>query len=64
MIKAEIAKRLTAESADLLAKDKRSELIKSVEPSMTDHKVVVKLSDEDLAFATLAAADEDDLPKA
>jgi hypothetical protein len=65
MIIAEIAKRLIAESPDLAAKDKRPELIKAVERIYDrDHKVFVKLSDEDLAFATMAVTPEDDLPQA
>jgi hypothetical protein len=65
MIKAEIAKRLIAESADLLAEDRRPDLIKAVNMIYDrDHTIAVTLTDEDLAFARLAAAHEDDLPQA
>jgi hypothetical protein len=65
MIQAEIAKRLIAESPDLLAEDKRPDLIKAVNMIYdTDHAVVVKLTDKDLALARMAATHEDDLPQA
>ena len=65
MIKAEIAKRLIAESPDLLAEDKRPDLIKAVNLIYErDHTVVVTLADEDLAVAGMAATYEDDLPQA
>jgi hypothetical protein len=65
MIQAEIAKRLIAESPDLLAEDKRPELIKAVNMIYDrDHAIVVKLTDEDLAFARMVATHEDDLPQA
>lgn len=65
MIKAEIAKRLVAESPDLLAEDKRPDLIKAVELIYDrDHAIVVTLTDEDLAFARMATTHEDDLPQA
>jgi hypothetical protein len=65
MIKAEIAKRLIAESPDLLAEDKQSDLIKAVNLIYDrDHAVKVTLTDEDLAFVRLAATHEDDLPQA
>jgi hypothetical protein len=65
MIKAEIANRLIADSPDLLAEDKRSDLIKAVNLAYDrDHSVVVKLTDKDLAFARMAATHEDDLPQA
>ena len=51
MIKAEIAKRLIADSPDLVAKDKRPDLIKGVNMVYDrDHAVVVRLTDEDLPF--------------
>jgi hypothetical protein len=62
MIQAEIAKRLIAESPDLLAEDKRSELIKAVNLIYErDHVVTVKMSEKDLAFARMVATHEDDL---
>jgi hypothetical protein len=65
MIKAEIAKRLIAEAPDLLAEDKRPDLIKAVNMIYDrDHAVVVTLTDKDLAFARMAATHEDDLPQA
>jgi hypothetical protein len=65
MVKAEIAKRLIADSPDLLAEDKRPDLIKAVNLVYDrDHAVVVKLSEEDLAFVRMVATHEDDLPKA
>jgi hypothetical protein len=65
MIKAEIAKRLIAVSPDLLAVDKRPDLIKAVELIYDrDHTVRVTLTDKDLAFARMAATHEDDLPQA
>jgi len=65
MIKAEIAKRLVAESSDLLAEDKRPDLIKAVNMIYErDHAIVVTLSDEDLALAQMVATHEDDLPQA
>jgi hypothetical protein len=65
MTKAEIAKRLIADSPDLLAKDKRPDLIKAVELIYDrDHTVKVKLTGKDLAFAQMAATHEDDLPQA
>ena len=65
MIKAEIAKRLIADSPDLLAEDKRPDLIKGVNLVYDrDHTVVVTLTDEDLAVARMAATHEDDLPQA
>jgi len=65
MIKAEIAKQLIAESPDLLAEDKRPDLIKAVNLVYErDHAVVVTLTDEDLAVARMAATHEDDLPQA
>jgi len=65
MIQAEIAKRLIAESPDLLAEDKRPDLIKAVNLVYErDHAVVVTLTDEDLAVAGMAATHEDDLPQA
>jgi len=65
MIKAEIAKRLVAESPDLVAEDKRPDLIKAVNMIYDrDHAIVVRLSDEDLALAQMVATHEDDLPQA
>ena len=65
MVLAEIAKRLIAESPDLLAEDKRPDLIKAVNLVYErDHAVVVTLTDEDLAVAGMAATHEDDLPQA
>jgi hypothetical protein len=65
MIKAKIAKRLMAESPELLAKDKRPDLIKAVNMIYDrDHAVVVKLTDKDLAFVRMAATHEDDLSQA
>jgi hypothetical protein len=65
MIKAEIAKRLVAESPDLLSEDKRPDLIKAVDSIYDrDHTVVVKLTDKDLAFVRMAVTHEDDLPQA
>ena len=65
MVLAEIAKRLIAESPDLLAEDKRPDLIKAVNLIYErDHAVVVTLTDEDLAVAGMAATHEDDLPQA
>ena len=64
MIKAEIAKRLIAGSPDLLAKDKRPDLIKGVNMVYDrDHAVVVTLTDEDLAVARMLATHEGDLPQ-
>jgi hypothetical protein len=65
MIQAEIAKRLIAESPDLLAEDKRPDLIKAVNLIYDrDHVVKVTLTDEDLANARMVATHEDDLPQA
>jgi len=65
MIKAEIAKRLIAESPDLLAEDKRPDLIKAVNLVYDrDHAVVVTLTEKDLAFVDMVATHEDDLPQA
>jgi hypothetical protein len=65
MIQAEIAKRLIAESPDLLAEDKRPELIKAVNLIYErDHAVTVKLSERDLAFVRMVATHEDNLPQA
>jgi hypothetical protein len=65
MMKAEIAKRLIAESPNLLAEDRRPDLIKAVNTTYDrDHAIVVTLTDEDLAFARMAATHEDDLPQA
>jgi hypothetical protein len=65
MTKAEIAKQLIAKSPDLLAEDKRPDLIKAVNMIYDrDHAVVVKLTDQELAFARMAATHEDDLPQA
>ena len=65
MIQAEIAKRLVAESPELLDEDKRCELIKAVEVIYDrDHSVVVTLSQQDPDFARMVAAHEDDLPQA
>jgi hypothetical protein len=65
MTKAEIAKRLIAESPELLAEDKRPDLIKAVNMAYDrDHAVVVTLSDEELALTRMAATHEDDLPQA
>jgi hypothetical protein len=65
MIQAEIAKRLIADSPDLLAEDRRPDLIKAVKVIYErDHAVFVKLSDEDLAFARMVATHEDDLSSA
>jgi hypothetical protein len=64
MIQAEIAKRLIADSPDLLAEDKRPDLIKAVNLVYErDHAVKVTLTDEDLAFARMAATPEGDLPQ-
>jgi hypothetical protein len=60
-----IAKRLVAESPDLLAEEKRSDLIKAIKMIYDrDHAVVVKLTDKALAFVRMAATHEDDLPQA
>ena len=66
MMKAEIAKRLIAESPDLLAEDKRPDLIKAVEMIYDkDHAVVVELTDDDPEFVRMMASmHEDDLPQA
>lgn len=65
MIQAEIAKRLIADSPDLLAEDKRPDLIKAVDLVYDrDHPVVVTLTDKDLAIARMYATHEDDLPNA
>jgi hypothetical protein len=65
MIKAEIAKRLIADSPDLLAEDKRPELIKAVNLIYErDHAVTVQLSETDLAVIRMLATHEDDLPQA
>jgi hypothetical protein len=65
MTKAEIAKRLVAESPDLLAKDKRSDLIKAVNMIYDrDHTIVVTSTEERLAFLRMIATHEDDLPQA
>jgi hypothetical protein len=69
MIKAEIAKRLVAKSPDLLAKDKRSDLIKAVNMIYDrDHTIVVtsteERTEERLAFIRMIATHEDDLPQA
>ena len=65
MVKAEIAKRLIAESPDLLAEDKRPDLIKAVNLVYDrDHAVVVTLTEKDLAFVDMVATHEDDLPQA
>jgi hypothetical protein len=64
MIKAEIAKRLIADSPDLLAEDKRPDLIKAVNLMYDrEHAVAVTLTDEELAFVRMAATHEDDLPQ-
>jgi hypothetical protein len=63
--KAEIAKRLIAETPDLLAEEKRPDLIKAVNSIYDkDHAVVVRLTDEDIAFARMLWTHEDDLPQA
>jgi len=65
MIQAEIAKQLIADSPDLLAEDRRLDLIKAVKMIYErDHAVFVTLTDEDLAFVRMAATHEDDLPSA
>jgi hypothetical protein len=65
MTMAEIAKRLIAESPDLLAEDRRSDLIKAVNLVYDkDHAVIVKLTDTDVATARMAGTHEDDLPQA
>jgi hypothetical protein len=65
MIQAEIAKRLITDSPDLLAQDKRPELIKAVKQIYErDHAVTVKLSEKELAVVRMYATHEDDLPKA
>ena len=66
MMKAEIAKRLIAKSPDLLAEDKRPDLIKAVEMIYDkDHAVVVELTDDDPEFVRMMASmHEDDLPQA
>jgi hypothetical protein len=63
MIKAEIAKRLIADSPELLAEDRRPDLIKAVNLVYDkDHAVVVTLTHEDVAFVRMAAIHESDLP--
>jgi hypothetical protein len=65
MIQAEIAKRLVAESSELLDKGKRPELIKAVKMIYDrDHSVVVTLSQQETEFAKMVATHEDDLPQA
>ena len=65
MNQAEIAKRLIAESPDLLSENKRSDLIKAVNMVyQRDHATVVTLPDEELALVRMAATHEDDLPQA
>jgi hypothetical protein len=65
MIQAEIGKRLIAESPELLAEDKRPELIKAVNLIYErDHAVTVKLNENELAFVRMFATHEDDLPQA
>jgi hypothetical protein len=65
MIHAEIAKRVIAESPDLLAENKRPDLIKTVEMIYDrDHAIVVTLTDQDRAFTRMVATHEDDLPQA
>jgi len=65
MIKAEIAKRLIAETPDLLAENRQPDLIKAVKVIYErDHAVFVKLTDEDRAFVRMATTHEDDLPSA
>jgi hypothetical protein len=65
MIKAEIAKRLAAESPDLLSEDKRPDMIKAVNVIYDrDHAIKVTLTDQQLAFAQMVATHEDDLPQA
>jgi hypothetical protein len=56
MIQAEIAKRLIAESPNLLAEDKRPDLIKAVNlVYKRDHAVFVKLTDEEVSVVRMAA---------
>jgi len=65
MIQAEIAKRLIAESPELLAEDRRTDLIKAVNLVYDrDHAIKVTLTDADVAFARMASTPEDDLPQA
>jgi hypothetical protein len=65
MTKAEIANRLIAESPDLLAEDKRPDLIKAVNLVYErDSAVVVTLTDKDLAVVRMACTHADDLPQA
>jgi len=65
MIEAEIAKRLVAESPDLLAMDKRLELIKAVATIYDrDHAVRIQLSEAEIAAVKMLGTHEDDLPQA
>lgn len=64
MIKGKIAKDLVAENDGLLSPDRRQELMDKIDRVYeADHAVIVRLSDEEIAFAELFAAADDDLPQ-
>ena len=65
MSKANIAKDLVAQNPGLVNPDRKSELMEAINVVYeSDHAVVIKLSDQDMALAKKAMTHKEDLPQA